>query len=495
MQDMNSDFLDVGDNMFIDAQGDIFNKQTFDPIEGQWAWTADGLIPLGAGAGNDATAITTPFLGINEQYRGGAPIIADTWQEAVSKSLEGFMRTNYGVDPIFNWQPGVSGLEQGSQFQIGTLQELANSGFIPGMFFDTSGQVVRNRNTGEWVDPNVSHTQALGGAPFDVLSGLTPDTKLLGFEDIPLGQIEQLVGQMPGELFVVNAERRDLQQQIDQLEDEKKRLQGTEGFDSTDIDNQIRSLWARRDAINPMISLAEARQRGDLQDYNDYLFKLAIDQYTPEAQMVKADPTDVLQRYFDTPMHRLLYGNEADVNNGALGPTERFRADPGYDFAVNEGIRRLQQQSAAKGLLESGATQRDITDFARNMQDQTYQRFLGQEAAGFTDWQNRLQGIASQGAGLSAQSQQAANQVGQSLLGGNLQQGSNLASLFANQGVYGGNAFLNTGAAQANTLMQAASIQAQVEAANAAAKAASGGSGLGGIGSVLSGLGSLIGAF
>lgn len=187
-----------------------------------------------------------------------------------------------------------------------------------------------------------------------------------------------------------------------------------------------------------------------------------------------------LQPFFDTPMYQLLYGENANQIN----PTERFRADPGYEFAQEEAFKKLQQYGAARGLLESGPLQVELQKQAQGMADQNYQRWLGQQAGAYTDYQDRLAGLAQMGAGQTGADQYA--QIGATLaplLGGynistgqnigqaNLGVGQDIASLLANQGVFGANAMLNTGAAKANALMQAFGINAQQQNAQMASNA------------------------
>lgn len=97
--------------------------------------------------------------------------------------------------------------------------------------------------------------------------------------------------------------------------------------------------------------------------------------------------------------------------------------------------------------------------------------------------------------GLQANASDAANQMNASnalaqLLGqgtlaagntigaANLATGSNISSLFANQGSLGASAYLNTGAAQANNMMQGLSLALQLYA-NQQAAMASGAAGAG----------------
>ena len=506
------------------TQQDAVIPQHTDPL---WAWGETGLSPLG---GQSDYGIIDPFMGIQEQYRNGQPIEAATWQQAVQQSLEGFMRANYGVDPIYNWDPSVSGTTQGSQFMLGTLQDLSQQN---PSFFSTN-QLQQDMNTGElgW-----GH----GLPSFDPLMGLNPSDKLLAFEDTPLSQVEQLIGSMPGRLFnsqiasPYQATIREQQALVDKYNAQIADLQkqqaaaapvsgdrhssfrtfgglgpvpngnpygiGTSG--STQYQSQIEDLQrqqtAARQAItdaqaqinqNAFVSLDQARNDPRYKDWNDFLFKLDIGEYAPPPEMVKATPQSVLANFMDTPAYRLAFGNDPNVLDPNLNPQERFRADPAYQFIQDEGIRQLQNQAASRGLLESGRSMRDIEQFAQGNADQNYQRWLQQNMGLFQDWTNQQAGIMQQGAQFAGPA--ASLQTGSGLAQGNQQQGaaqagaygqygqnmsgigSNISSLFGNQGVYGGSAYMNTGAAQASAVMQAASLYGQLQAANSAAKAQQG---------------------
>jgi hypothetical protein len=484
--ELTKDLIDAGDDLFLDDTGNFMTVQKEgDPIAGEWVWGENGLVPFGS-AGTLESAITTPFLGIQEKYRGGNPIEAETWQDAVRKSLEGFMRVNYGVDPILKWneQSGTPG----SQFRIGTLQEMIDDPTIGGNFFDTLG-LARNVSSGDLVDPSRNHWDPASGV-FDPLLGLAPDTKLLGFEDIPFEQVEKLVGGMPGQLLIPTAEHQRIGREMQTTLQEIQRAQ-TEGsglntgggvfggllggfLGATNIgalQQKYTELKKQYDALpTPWHSLAEARSNGALQDFNDYLFMLDINQNAPPPELVKASPESVLKKFFQLPQYQLAFGDDPNTLDPSLSPTERFRFDPGYQFSIDEGMKQIQRNSAAKGLLESGATQRDLQQFGQGMADQNYQRWVGQNLGLYSDWQNQLRGLMMQGAGLSQNAAQNTLGVGNVLGQQQMQLGSNLGNLFGNQGALGATAFLNTGAAQANTVMNAASLEAQVRAANAAAQ-------------------------
>lgn len=204
------------------------------------------------------------------------------------------------------------------------------------------------------------------------------------------------------------------------------------------------------------------------------------DYSSPEAEeiaLMRASPLSTLQNHFmNLPAYRLAFGNSPEMLDPNLDPTQRFRADPGYQFAQDEGMRNVQRGNAARGLLESGRGMRDLMGFSQGLADQQYGRFQSQNLGLFSDYQNRLQGLMNMGQQTSGSD--SANQLG-----------GNLGNLFANQGVFGGSGILNTGAAQSSNMMNAASIGAQIASANAAAGFGGGDTGSGSLGQSSSGAG------
>lgn len=473
--------LTAGDNLYMDPVTGEF-KTVAEGQAGeanQWMWGPEGLIPLG---GSTEHSIT-PFLEIQEPYRGGSAIEAETWQDAARRSLEGFMRTVYTPPPgpvttapldpvtIFN---ELSGSDPSSMYRLGTLQELIQDQTIGGNlgttpFFDTgtpasiqpTGMSFAQNQLGFGPNP----ANAPGTAEFARAAraaGITPGAPVTAEQWDRLGPTQQAYAQSqfgfdPSQ--VADASRAGFDP-----------LLGLSPSDKLLVFEDV----AKGSPLEKMIGpIPEFIRRGTSdQDFNDYILKLDLQRYQAPDEIIKATPESVLNKFFDLPQYQLLYGQDADQ----MDPTERFKFDPGYQFAQDEGMKQIQRNSAARGLLESGATQRDLQQFGQGLADQNYQRFLGQQSALFSDWQNQLAGVASQGANLSnpaltnAVGGNLANALlgtGQATSGALGQAGSNISNLFANQGVFGGNSFLNTGAPQANTSMQAASLQAQIAAAQA----------------------------
>lgn len=96
-----------------------------------------------------------------------------------------------------------------------------------------------------------------------------------------------------------------------------------------------------------------------------------------------------------------------------------FTAEPGYEFRRSEGMRGIEQQAAARGLLGSGSTLRDLTEYNSGLASQeygnSYNRFNADRDRRF----NRLSGVAGTGQtatrDIGAQGTAVAGQIGNNL--------------------------------------------------------------------------------
>jgi hypothetical protein len=50
---------------------------------------------------------------------------------------------------------------------------------------------------------------------------------------------------------------------------------------------------------------------------------------------------------------------------------------PGYQFNLEEGIKATQSAAAAKGILNSGKTLKDLSNYSQNLANNTYQQYVG----------------------------------------------------------------------------------------------------------------------
>ena len=169
-------------------------------------------------------------------------------------------------------------------------------------------------------------------------------------------------------------------------------------------------------------------------------------------QMQQSSPQNAIDQYQNTAGYQMRFGDQAAQN---------FQSDPGYQYAVDQAMEQVQQGASARGLLESGSALRGMSDRVQGMALQDYGNWWNRQNQSYTDYQNRLQGLAGGPTGAD-QAFQGGMQQGAS----SMQTGSNLASLFGNQGNAGFGGMTNTAAAQANSMNQAAATQAQIYSAN-----------------------------
>lgn len=202
-----------------------------------------------------------------------------------------------------------------------------------------------------------------------------------------------------------------------------------------------------------------------------------------------------LSNFFNSPIYSLMYGqqgaNQAQqaANNGTYNPITAFQQyDPSYQYQINTALQNVQNQSAAKGLLDATNTQANMLSTAQNLQNTQYQNYLSNLTGQFGNYQNQLAGLANNGTATNEAN--SAYSSGQNLAGllsnANLNTGSQISSanqntgqtisqLLANLGVSNANALLGLGSAQSNNIFQGNQFTAQTQAnANASnAQAAS----------------------
>ena len=106
-----------------------------------------------------------------------------------------------------------------------------------------------------------------------------------------------------------------------------------------------------------------------------------------------------------SPYMQTGYTANNQLNNLISDPSS-VSSLPGYQFALNEGIKGLDRSASARGMLNSGAAGKDVLKYATGYADQTYgnqlQRLMGVGSYG----QNATSGYNSAaGQGLQGQLQ------------------------------------------------------------------------------------------
>lgn len=133
-----------------------------------------------------------------------------------------------------------------------------------------------------------------------------------------------------------------------------------------------------------------------------------------------------------------------------LAVSDKFEADPGYQFRLSEGQKALDRSAASRGMLLSGAQVKGSTDYNQGMASQEY-----------GNWWNRYTGATN--ANNAARQQDYGNKYGAytnvlNMLTGMAGQGQSAATGTAsmNSGLAGqtANAFANAGNAAGNYLFQ-----------------------------------------
>lgn len=95
---------------------------------------------------------------------------------------------------------------------------------------------------------------------------------------------------------------------------------------------------------------------------------------------------------------------------------------PGYQFALRQGLKSVQNSAAGRGLGTSGAAQKGASQFATGLADQTYQNQFTNELNQRNQRYNQLLGVANLGQNAAAQTGnfaiQTGQQIGQNTIGG-----------------------------------------------------------------------------
>lgn len=120
----------------------------------------------------------------------------------------------------------------------------------------------------------------------------------------------------------------------------------------------------------------------------------------------------------------LLGLNGQDAATAAM---QRFQTSPGYQWALDQGLRAVDAGAAAKGMLRSGATLKAEQQFGQGLADQE-----------FGNYYNRLFGLSNQGLNAAGGIASAANNLSAALEGNaQSQAGVNLAQGGAQSSIYG----------------------------------------------------------
>lgn len=113
----------------------------------------------------------------------------------------------------------------------------------------------------------------------------------------------------------------------------------------------------------------------------------------------------------------------ARLANEYGGGTSSFEASPGYDFRRTEGLRSIDRERSARGLLNSGAADKARMQYGDNL-----------ASAEYGDWWNRNLGLAGMGQNATAQTSQAGQAYTGQINNAYQNAGNARASSYANTG-------------------------------------------------------------
>lgn len=167
---------------------------------------------------------------------------------------------------------------------------------------------------------------------------------------------------------------------------------------------------------------------------------------------------NTLQPYVSTG-NTALQGLGTLTSNGYFNPVnmneQTLEQTPGYQFALNQGLKSVQNSNAARGLGVSGAAMKGAANYATGLADQTYQQQFSNALTNQNNVFNRLMSMAqlgeSAGAGVGSAGIQTGQSIGQNTIGaGNAQAASymNMGNAFNNAASSVGNLYTT------NALMQ-----------------------------------------
>ena len=111
-----------------------------------------------------------------------------------------------------------------------------------------------------------------------------------------------------------------------------------------------------------------------------------------------------------------LAGTPAQEGYGALMrdfSQADYQADPGYQFRLQEGLKALDRQAAARGGLLSGAALKGTQRYAQDVASQEYSNAFNRYMANRASKLGALGGLVSTGAGAAQGLAGAAGQFGQ----------------------------------------------------------------------------------
>lgn len=178
----------------------------------------------------------------------------------------------------------------------------------------------------------------------------------------------------------------------------------------------ISGFFASRAANKAAKVQAEAAQRAT--EVQREMFNLVRGDLSRYRQIGEGAVTSLGQLYGIDPTTGEATGQPFSAESLAA-----FRRSPDYRFALNEGIGAIEKSRAAKGLLQSGGTAKELQSFGSGLASQNFGNYV-----------SRLMQLAGIGESAASQTGQAALQTGRGIAGSELGRGEALASGYVGSG-------------------------------------------------------------
>lgn len=121
-------------------------------------------------------------------------------------------------------------------------------------------------------------------------------------------------------------------------------------------------------------------------------------------------------------------------------PSDFDTTDPSYQFRLQEGIDALDASAASRGMVQSGAQQKAITDYGQNMASTEYQNAYNRAGTTYDRQQNAMLNMANYGQAGATNTATAGTNLGSSVSNAYNTQGAATA-----QGITGASTASNVG--------------------------------------------------
>lgn len=167
-------------------------------------------------------------------------------------------------------------------------------------------------------------------------------------------------------------------------------------------------------------------------------------------QLQTYDKNQATGDFLNSPEYQLLFNQGGATTDPNATVLDRFRASPGYQFSVDEGVKARDASAAAKGMLLSGNQLRDLQTFGTGVADQEFNGYQDRITNTFGNYYNRLMGITGLGANAASANANLFSNQGNQLAAINTNLGTQQSQLYQGQGTVDANAALAAANAMAS---------------------------------------------